>query len=144
MLSRLSSTKVSPEHLDRPALIYVRQSSPAQVRDHTASTARQYDLAQYAEQLGWPKQRIQVIDQDQGLSGTSALGRDGFQYVMVEVSMGRAGAVLSLEASRWARCCSDWYRLIEICGPTPSSSTRTAFMIPLNTTTGWSWGSRAR
>jgi len=118
MLSRLSSTKIRPEHLDRPALIYVRQSSPAQVRDHTASTARQYDLARYAEQLGWPKQRIQVIDQDQGLSGTSALGRDGFQYVMVEVSMGRAGAVLSLEASRWARCCSDWYRLIEICGLT--------------------------
>ena len=78
MLSRHSSTKVRPEHLDRPALIYVRQSSPTQVRDHTASTARQYDLAQYAEQLGWPKQRIQVIDQDQGLSGTSALGRDGF------------------------------------------------------------------
>ena len=64
MLSQLSSTKVRPEHLDRPALIYVRQSSPIQVRDHTFSAARQYDLAQYAEQLGWPKQRIQVIDQD--------------------------------------------------------------------------------
>jgi DNA invertase Pin-like site-specific DNA recombinase len=118
MLSRLSSSKVRPEHLDRPALTYVRQSSPMQVRDHTASAARQYDLAQYAEQLGWPKQRIQVIDQDQGLSGASARGRDGFQYLMAEVSLGRAGAVLSLEASRLARCCSDWYRLIEICGLT--------------------------
>jgi DNA invertase Pin-like site-specific DNA recombinase len=118
MLSRLSSSKVRPEHLDRPALIYVRQSSPMQVRDHTASAARQYDLAQYAEQLGWPKERIQVIDQDQGLSGASARGRDGFQYLMAEVSLGRAGAVLSLEASRLARCCSDWYRLIEICGLT--------------------------
>jgi DNA invertase Pin-like site-specific DNA recombinase len=118
MLSRLSSTKVRPEHLDRDALIYVRQSSPMQVRVHTASAARQYDLAQYAEQLGWPQQRIQVIDQDQGLSGASALGRDGFQHLMAQVGLGRAGAVLSLEASRLARCCSDWYRLIEICGLT--------------------------
>jgi DNA invertase Pin-like site-specific DNA recombinase len=88
------------------------------VRDHTFSAARQYDLAQYAEQLGWPQQRIQVIDQDQGLSGASALGRDGFQYLMAQVGLGRAGAVLSLEASRLARCCSDWYRLMEICGLT--------------------------
>src|SRR2546425_915201 len=68
MLSQLSSSKVRSEHLDRQALIYVRQSTPMQVRDHTASAARQYDLAQYAEQLGWLKERIQVIDQDQGLS----------------------------------------------------------------------------
>jgi DNA invertase Pin-like site-specific DNA recombinase len=101
MLSRLSSTKVRPEHLDRDALIYVRQSSPMQVRDHTASAARQYDLAQYAEQLGWPKQRIQVIDQDQGLSGASALGRDGFQHLMAQVGLGRAGAVLSLSSSKF-------------------------------------------
>ena len=101
-----------------PALIYVRQSSPMQVRDHTASTARQYDLAQSADRLGWPKERIRVIDQDQGHSGVSALGRDGFQHLMAEVGLGRAGAVLSLEASRLARSCSDWYRLIEICGLT--------------------------
>jgi len=118
MPSRLSSPKVRPDHLDRPALIYVRQSSPMQVRDHTASTARQYDLAQSADRLGWPKERIRVIDQDQGHSGVSALGRDGFQHLMAEVGLGRAGAVLSLEASRLARSCSDWYRLIEICGLT--------------------------
>jgi len=118
MPSRLSSPKVRPDHLDRPALIYVRQSSPMQVRDHTASTARQYDLAQFADRLGWPKERIRVIDQDQGHSGVSALGRDGFQHLMAEVGLGRAGAVLSLEASRLARSCSDWYRLIEICGLT--------------------------
>ena len=118
MSSRLSHPKIRPEHLDRQALIYVRQSSPIQVREHTASTARQYDLARYADQLGWPKEHIQVIDQDQGLSGASALTRDGFQHLMAEVSLGRAGAVLSLEASRLARCCSDWYRLIEICGLT--------------------------
>jgi DNA invertase Pin-like site-specific DNA recombinase len=118
MPSRLSSPKIRPDHLDRQALIYVRQSSPMQVRDHTASTARQYDLAQSADRLGWPKERIRVIDQDQGHSGVSALGRDGFQHLMAEVSLGRAGAVLSLEASRLARSCSDWYRLIEICGLT--------------------------
>ena len=89
-----------------------------QVRDNIASTARQYDLARRAEQFGWPKGHIHVIDQDQGHSGASTLGRDGFQYLMAEVGLGRAGAVLSLEASRLARSCSDWYRLIEICGLT--------------------------
>jgi DNA invertase Pin-like site-specific DNA recombinase len=112
------SPKIRPEHLDRQALIYVRQSTPMQVRDNIASTARQYDLAQSAERLGWPREHIRVIDQDQGHSGASALGRDGFQHLMAEVGLGRAGAVLSLEASRLARSCSDWYRLIEICGLT--------------------------
>jgi len=118
MSSRLSHPKIRPDHLDRHALISVRQSSPIQVREHTASAARQYDLARCADQLGWTKERIQVIDQDQGLSGASARARSGFQHLMTEVSLGRAGAVLSLEASRLARCCSDWYRLIEVCGLT--------------------------
>jgi DNA invertase Pin-like site-specific DNA recombinase len=118
MLPPLRSPKVRPEHLDRQALIYVRQSTAMQVRDNIASKARQYDLAQYAARSGWPQERIRVIDQDQGHSGASALGRDGFQHLMAEVGLGRAGAVLSLEASRLARSCSDWYRLIEICGLT--------------------------
>jgi DNA invertase Pin-like site-specific DNA recombinase len=118
MSSRLGHPKIRPEHLDRHALIYVRQSSPIQVRDNTASTARQYDLARCADQFGWPQQHIHVIDQDQGHSGASTLGRDGFQYLMAEVCLGHAGAVLSLEASRLARSCSDWYRLIEICSLT--------------------------
>jgi DNA invertase Pin-like site-specific DNA recombinase len=118
MPPRLAPPKIRTEHLDRQALIYVRQSTPMQVRDNIASTARQYDLARRAEQFGWPKGRIHVIDQDQGHSGASTVGRDGFQYLMAEVGFGRAGAVLSLEASRLARSCSDWYRLIEICGLT--------------------------
>jgi DNA invertase Pin-like site-specific DNA recombinase len=118
MPPRLAPLKIRAEHLDRQALIYVRQSTPMQVRDNIASTARQYDLARRAEQFGWPKGHIHVIDQDQGHSGASILGRDGFQYLMAEVGLGRAGAVLSLEASRLARSCSDWYRLIEICGLT--------------------------
>ena len=118
MPPRLAPPKIRTEHLDRQALIYVRQSTPMQVRDNIASTARQYDLARRAEQFGWPKENIHVIDQDQGHSGASTVGRDGFQYLMAEVGLGRAGAVLSLEASRLARSCSDWYRLIEICGLT--------------------------
>ncbi len=118
MSSRLSSPKIRPEHLDRQALIYIRQSTPMQVRDNTASTARQYDLARCADRFGWPEQHVTVIDQDQGHSGASSLGRDGFQYLMAEVCLGHAGAVLSLEASRLARSCSDWYRLIEICSLT--------------------------
>jgi DNA invertase Pin-like site-specific DNA recombinase len=115
MLLNLASPKVRPDHLDRLAFIYVRQSSLAQVLHNTASTARQYDLVQRALDLGWPRERIVVIDQDQGQSGASAAGRDGFQSLVSEVGLGRAGAVLCLEASRLARSCSDWYRLIEIC-----------------------------
>jgi DNA invertase Pin-like site-specific DNA recombinase len=115
MIARLPNLKIRPEHLDRPALVYVRQSTLAQVRDHTASTARQYDLVQRARDLGWPREQIQVLDQDQGLSGASPLGRDGFQFLVAEVGLGRAGAVLCLEASRLARSCSDWYRLLELC-----------------------------
>ncbi len=115
MLSRPTPLKIRPEHLDRPAFIYVRQSTLVQVRDNTASTARQYDLVQRALDLGWPREHITVIDQDPGHSGASTVGRDGFQFLISEVGLGHAGAVLSLEASRLARSCSDWYRLIEIC-----------------------------
>ena len=111
----LSSHKLRNEHLTRPALVYVRQSSLMQVRDNTASTTRQYQLAQRAQDLGWPASLVVVIDQDQGRSGASRSGRDGFEYLMAEVGLGRVGAVLCLEASRLARSSSDWYRLIEIC-----------------------------
>jgi DNA invertase Pin-like site-specific DNA recombinase len=113
-----SSPKIRPDHLDRPAFVYVRQSTLFQVREHTASTARQYDLVQRAQDLGWSKASITVIDQDQGRSGSSAADRDGFQFLIAQVGLGQAGAVLSLEASRLARSCSDWYRLLEICALT--------------------------
>ncbi len=99
----------------RQAFIYVRQSTLMQVRDNTGSTARQYDLVRRAQDLGWPEERITVIDQDQGRSGASSAGRDGFEQLIAEVGLGHAGAVFSLEASRLARSCSDWYRLLEIC-----------------------------
>jgi DNA invertase Pin-like site-specific DNA recombinase len=84
------------------------------VREHTARTARQYDLAPRAQDLGWPRKHITIIDPDQGHSGASTAGREGFQSRMAEVGLGHAGAVLSLEVARLARASSDWYRLREI------------------------------
>src|SRR5262245_15208810 len=118
MPSLQTNLKIRPDHLDRQALIYIRQSTMIQVRDHTGSTTRQYDLAGRALALGWPQEHIRVIDQDQGLSGASAVGRDGFQLLVAEVGLKHAGAVLCLEASRLARSCRDWYHLLEICALT--------------------------
>lgn len=110
--------KLRPDHLDRIAVIYVRQSTLLQVRENIGSTARQYDLVRRATDLGWTRAQIQVVDQDQGQSGSSSVGRDGFQWLVAEVGLGHVGAVLSLEVSRLARSCSDWYRLLEICALT--------------------------
>ena len=118
MLNRATSQKIRPDHLDRLAVIYVRQSTLFQVRENTGSTTRQYDLVTRAADLGWTQASIQVVDQDQGQSGSSTVGRDGFQWLVAEVGLGHVGAVLSLEVSRLARSCSDWYRLLEICALT--------------------------
>jgi DNA invertase Pin-like site-specific DNA recombinase len=118
MLSHPSLSKIQSDHLDRDALIYVRQSSLMQVRDNTASTMRQYDLVQRALSLGWTRERIHVIDQDQAHSGSSTIGRDGFQSLVAEVGLKHCGAIVSLEVSRLARSCSDWYHLLEICALT--------------------------
>src|SRR5436305_11257825 len=118
MLNRAASQKIRPDHLDRLAVIYVRQSTLFQVRANTGSTIRQDELVKRAADLGWTQASIQVVDQDQGQSGSSAVGRDGFQWLVAEVGLGHVGAVLSLEVSRLARSCSDWYRLLEICALT--------------------------
>jgi DNA invertase Pin-like site-specific DNA recombinase len=115
MSSKQYTLKIRPDHLSRQAVIYVRQSTLLQVRENIGSTMRQYDLVTRAHDLGWEKAAIRVIDQDQGQSGSSAIGRDGFQVLVAEVGLGHVGAVLSLEVSRLARSCSDWYRLLEIC-----------------------------
>jgi DNA invertase Pin-like site-specific DNA recombinase len=115
VLSRHSTQKIRSDHLDRLAIIYVRQSTLFQVRENSGSTSRQYDLVKRAEDLGWTPASIRVVDQDQGQSGSSSIGRDGFQWLVAEVGLGHVGAVLSLEVSRLARSCSDWYRLLEIC-----------------------------
>ncbi len=118
MLASPSTPKIRASHLERQAVVYVRQSTLVQVREHTGSATRQYDLAQRAHDLGWSSPHIQLIDQDQGQSGASATFRDGFQQVVAAVGLGRVGAVFCLDASRLARSCSDWYHLLEICALT--------------------------
>ena len=107
--------KVKASHLKRTAYLYVRQSTLRQVLENTESTQRQYALKQHAVSLGWPLDRIVVIDTDQGQSGASAADREGFKRLVTEVSLGRAGIVLGLEVSRLARNSMDWHRLLEIC-----------------------------
>ena len=112
------ASKVKPNHLQRPAYVYIRQSSPAQVENHRESTARQYALIDKACQLGWAQQHIIVIDKDLGLSGAGWCERSGFAHLTTEVALGRAGIVLGLEVSRLARNHADWYRLFDLCGVT--------------------------
>lgn len=109
------TTKVQPSHLKRGAYLYVRQSSMRQVLENTESTKRQYALRGRATALGWPDDRIVVVDSDQGESGASAAWREGFQRLVAEVGMGKAGIVMGLEVSRLARNNADWHRLLEIC-----------------------------
>ena len=111
-------SKVTAHHLKRDAYLYVRQSSVRQVFENTESTERQYALRQRAVALGWPAERVIVIDSDLGLSGASATEREGFQRLVAEVGMARAGIVLGLEVSRLARNSTDWHRLLEICAIT--------------------------
>lgn len=110
-----SASKVTASHLKRQAYLYVRQSSLRQLIENTESTQRQYALRQRAIALGWTADRVVVIDSDQGHSGASAADREGFQRLVAEVGMGRAGIVLGLEVSRLARNSTDWHRLLEIC-----------------------------
>ena len=112
----MTTTKIQSTHCDRIAFVYVRQSTPLQVIENRESTERQYHLRERAIELGWPSSRVEVIDEDQGRSGSTAAHRTGFQRLTAEVVLGKVGIVLMLEASRLARNNSDWYRLIEICG----------------------------
>ena len=110
-----TASKVTASHLTRTAYLYVRQSTLRQVLNNTESTQRQYALRQRAIALGWPAEQIVTIDCDQGQSGASAADREGFQHLVAEVGLGRAGIVLGLEVSRLARNNADWHRLLEIC-----------------------------
>jgi excisionase family DNA binding protein len=110
--------KVTADHLRRDAYLYVRQSTLHQVLGNRESTRRQYELRGRAVALGWPDERIEVIDSDLGQSGASATDREGFQRLVGEVGTGRAGIVMGLEVSRLARNSSDWHRLLEICALT--------------------------
>lgn len=113
-----STEKVSSDHLRRSAYLYVRQSTLRQVLENTTSTDRQYGLRQRAVALGWAAEQVVVIDEDLGRSGATAEGRNGFQRLVADVGMGKAGMVIGLEVSRLARNNADWQHLLEICALT--------------------------
>ena len=112
---RSFSPKIQPWHLDRLAVVYIRQSTPQQVVENRESTDRQYALVSRAIDLGWSPERILVVDEDQGKSGATAEDRLGFQRLLAEVSLDHVGLILGLEMSRLARSCKDWHQLLELC-----------------------------
>jgi DNA invertase Pin-like site-specific DNA recombinase len=109
------SAKIRPRHLERLAIVYVRQSSARQVQENIESTQLQYRLVERAEAFGWPSERVLVIDDDLGVSGQSIAGRIGFQRLLAEVGLDHVGMVLGIEMSRLARSCRDWHQLLEVC-----------------------------
>ena len=111
-----SNSKIQDRHRDRLAIVYVRQSTPQQVLENRESRERQYALAQFAQRLGWPAERVMIVDEDQGQSGKSADNRSGFQRLMTEVSLNHVGIVLGLELSRLSRSNTEWHHLIDVCG----------------------------
>jgi DNA invertase Pin-like site-specific DNA recombinase len=102
--------KVRESHRSRMAVVYVRQSTLAQLDRNTESTARQYDLVTRAHALGWPRNRVRVVDADLGISGSVTGQRTGFDGMLAEVALGQVGIVLALEVSRLARDSADWYQ----------------------------------
>ena len=108
--------KVTPQHLKRAAVIYIRQSTMKQVMENQESTRRQYALQDKAYSLGWPKESIIVIDEDLGVSGSGRVARSGFQRLMSMIPAGEVGAVFGLEISRLARSSADMMKMIELCG----------------------------
>jgi DNA invertase Pin-like site-specific DNA recombinase len=114
-LLALRSAKINDHHLDRKAVIYIRQSSPQQVAEHKESTARQYALADVAVALGWPPDRVEVIDADQARSGQTIEGRPGLQYILAELSLDHVGILMGMDASRLARYDPDWVPMVRSC-----------------------------
>lgn len=109
------SERIGTRHLARDAYVYVRQSTMTQVREHTESLERQYQLGERAVALGWPAHQVRVIDSDLGRSGAEATAREGFKDVVADVGLGKVGIILGLEVSRLARNNADWYHLLDLC-----------------------------
>jgi DNA invertase Pin-like site-specific DNA recombinase len=112
------ASKVTAAHLERDAYVYVRQSTLTQVREHTESLERQYELAARAQELGWPPRHVVIVDDDLGRSGAEATMRTGFQHLVADVGLGKVGVVLGIEVSRLARNNADWYQLLDLCAIT--------------------------
>ena len=114
----LGSAKIGPVHLGRDAYVYVRQSTLTQLREHTESLMRQYELRERAVALGWDPHQVRVIDADLGRSGAEATARQGFKDLVADVGLGRVGIVFGIEVSRLARNNADWYQLLDLCALT--------------------------
>ena len=113
-----ASSKVAPSHLERDAYVYVRQSTLTQVREHTESLERQYELAFRAQALGWAPRQVIVVDDDLGRSGADSSMRSGFKNLVADVGLGKVGIILGIEVSRLARNNADWYQLLDLCAVT--------------------------
>jgi DNA invertase Pin-like site-specific DNA recombinase len=111
-----TSELITPHHLTRKALIYIRQSSPHQVLTNQESLRLQYALRERAVTLGWRPEDIEISDGDLGLSGAATHYREGFKELLARVTVGEVGIILSVEVHRLSRNCSDWYPLLDICG----------------------------
>src|SRR5256886_4010808 len=109
-------SKITASHRSRVAIIYVRQSTLAQLERNTESTARQYNLAERAVELGWPRSAVRVVDADLGVSGSVLGQRDGFESLAADVALGQGGIILALEVPRLARDNAAWYRLLDLAG----------------------------
>src|SRR5438034_95625 len=114
----LVSAKIGPTHLGRDAYVYVRQSTLTQLREHTESLIRQYELRERAVALGWDAHQVRVIDADLGRSGAEATAREGFKDLVADVGLGKVGIIFGIEVSRLARNNSDWYQLLDLCALT--------------------------
>jgi len=114
MIQSIYSLKITPTHLERKAIIYIRQSSPKQVRLNTESQRNQRALVARAQSLGWSEARIDVLDADLGQSATSTEGRDDFTQLAADVALGHVGIIFGWEVSRLARNNADWYQLLDL------------------------------
>lgn len=112
----ISSELITPSHLDRKAVVYIRQSSPQQVISHQESLRLQYDLKRRAAACGWPESAIDVIDSDLGHTARTTQGRVGFAELVSRVTLGDVGIIFSYDVTRLSRNCSDWYQLLDLCG----------------------------
>ncbi len=111
-------SKLRPSHLGRDAYVYVRQSSLTQVREHTESLERQYELADRAMTMGWAPRQVVIVDEDLGRSGAESSAREGFQHLVADVGLGKVGIIFGIEVSRLARNNADWYQLLDLCALT--------------------------
>jgi DNA invertase Pin-like site-specific DNA recombinase/predicted DNA-binding transcriptional regulator AlpA len=116
--STLVPAKILAVHLGRDAYVYIRQSTLTQVREHTESLARQYELAERAVALGWDAHQVKVIDADLGRSGAEMTAREGFKELVADVGLGQVGIIFGIEVSRLARNNADWYQLLDLCALT--------------------------